>query len=187
MFRPICLPLSGLPCVVETLTQKSTIPSPCCEEEGTSSCSARLAYWLTDLNRVLHHIRCDVFVCINVWIGFFFFLFWPLGLSYWSRIQMLMISHHSCGRLKDGLLTLCCRVLHNAVYLLCTVGELLTLSVFNAALTGSDTGAVGHSEIGNRLSWIRLLWRRQFHIPLLCAVCMSLCGPLKKKEKESSN
>lgn len=100
---------------------------------------------------------------------------------------MLMISHHSCGRLKDGLLTLCCRVLHNAVYLLCTVGELLTLSVFNAALTGSDTGAVGHSEIGNRLSWIRLLWRRQFHIPLLRAVRMSLCGPLKKKEKESSN
>lgn len=98
---------------------------------------------------------------------------------------MLMISHHSCGRLKDGLLTLCCRVLHNAVYLLCTVGELLTLSVFNAALTGSDTGAVGHSEIGNRLSWIRLLWRRQFHIPLLRAVCMSLCGPLKKKKKKS--
>lgn len=90
---------------------------------------------------------------------------------------MLMISHHSCGRLKDGLLTLCCRVLHNAVYLLCTVGELLTLSVFNAALTGSDTGAVGHSEIGNRLSWIRLCGGDNF-TSLCCALCVCLCVDL---------
>lgn len=151
MFRPICLSLSGLPCVVETLTQKNTIASPAARRrERLPAQPGSLIDWQIWTGCCITY----AVMCLSALMFELVSFFWPLGLSYWS--MMLMISHRSCGRLKDGLLTLCCRVLHNAVYLSCTVGELLTLSVFNAALTGSDTGAVGHSEIGNRLSWIWL-------------------------------